>query len=118
MNDKDKKVDNLINLVENYTRTQRHLEQYSDIGNPDNVDNARNKQNIREEQIDILKDQITDKENNNPDNSGEMSNLLENYVSSQGYMENNLDHMSQEMLDNLEKKQKNREIQINDLTQN
>jgi len=31
---KNKKVDNLINIVENHTRTERHLEQYSDIGDP------------------------------------------------------------------------------------
>ena len=35
--DQDKKqrqLDNLTNLVENHTRTKRHLEQYSEIGNP------------------------------------------------------------------------------------
>ena len=44
----DRKVDNLINIVENHTRTERHLEQYSDIGDPEYKEQARNKQDLRE----------------------------------------------------------------------
>lgn len=55
---KDRQLDNLINLVENHTRTKRHLEQYSDIGNPQNKENARKVQDIRENQIEDLKDKI------------------------------------------------------------
>ena len=44
MNEKnERKVDNLINLVENHTRTERHLEQYSHIGNPKYKEMAREK---------------------------------------------------------------------------
>ena len=46
-NDKEKKerqLDNLTNLVENHTRTKRNLEQYSEIGNKENKDIARKKQ--------------------------------------------------------------------------
>ena len=50
---KDRQLDNLINLVENHTRTKRHLEQYSHIGNPENKENARKIQEIREEQINM-----------------------------------------------------------------
>lgn len=52
MEKKDRQLDNLINIVENHTRTERHLEQYSHIGNPENKENARKIQDIREEQID------------------------------------------------------------------
>ena len=31
---KGRQLDNLTNLVENHTRTKRHLEQYSEIGYP------------------------------------------------------------------------------------
>ena len=48
---KDRQLENLENLVENHTRTQRHLEQYSEIGDPENKENARKIQKIREEQI-------------------------------------------------------------------
>ena len=43
---KDRQLDNLINLVENLTRTERHLEQYSHIGSKENKDNARKIQEI------------------------------------------------------------------------
>lgn len=55
---KDRKLDNLINIVEKHTRTERHLEQYSDIGNPLNKQNAREKQELREKQIDEIKKAI------------------------------------------------------------
>ena len=38
---KERKVENLIDLVENHTRTERHLEQYSHIGNPKYKEMAR-----------------------------------------------------------------------------
>ena len=43
---KQKKInqlENLENLVENHTKTERHLEQYSHIGNRDNIENSRYK---------------------------------------------------------------------------
>ena len=48
---KQKKInqlENLENLVENHTRTERHLEQYSHIGNRDNIENSRYKQEDRQ----------------------------------------------------------------------
>ena len=55
---KERQLENLENLVENHTRTERHLEQYSDIGDKDNKENAREKQDIREKQILELENQI------------------------------------------------------------
>jgi len=31
----ERKLDNIINIVEKHTRTERHLEQYSDISTPE-----------------------------------------------------------------------------------
>ena len=45
---KGRQLDNLTNLVENHTRTKRHLEQYSEIGDPQFKDMAREKQEKRE----------------------------------------------------------------------
>ena len=42
--------DNLTNLVENHTITKRHLEQYSEIGDPQFKEMAREKQEKREEE--------------------------------------------------------------------
>ena len=57
---KERKVDNLIHLVENHTRTERHLEQYSNIGDPKFKNMARAKQYIREEQIELEADSRVD----------------------------------------------------------
>lgn len=110
---KDRQIDNLINLVENHTRTKRHLEQYSHIGNPENKENARKIQEIREEQIDELKDKI--KGNYKQTREEQLENVIEKYINTAGYIRNNEDNMSEEQLNNMEKKQDNREIQIENL---
>ena len=108
---KDRQLENLENLVENYTRTQRHLEQYSEIGNPKNRDNARKVQKVREEEIKILEnqikgqgDKITPKEH--------LENVKERYNNTEGYIKNNKDGINEEMLRNLQEKQQHREEQI------
>lgn len=111
---KDRQLDNLINVVENHTRTKRHREQYSHIGNTENKENARKIQQIREEQIDELKDKIKGV-NDRQTKEEQLENVIEKYVSAQGYIRNNENNMSEEQLNNMEKKQDNREIQIENL---
>lgn len=111
---KDRQLDNLINLVENHTRTKRHLEQYSHIGNPENKENARKVQQIREEQIDELRDKIKGV-NDKQTREEQLENVIEKYINTAGYIHNNEDNMSEEQLNNMEKKQDNREIQIENL---
>lgn len=111
---KDKQLDNLINLVEKHTRTERHLEQYSHIGNPENKENARRIQDVREEQIDELKDKIKGV-NNTQTRQEQLENVIDKYINAQGYIINNEENMSDEQLNNMEKKQDNREIQIQNL---
>ena len=55
---KERQLDNLTNLVENHTRTKRHLEQYSEIGDPQFKEMAREK---REENMYKLKQEILEK---------------------------------------------------------
>lgn len=111
---KDRQLDNLINIVENHTRTKRHLEQYSHIGNPENRENARKIQEIREEQIEDLKDKIKGVDDKQT-REEQLENVIERYVNTAGYIYNNKDNMSDEQLNNMEKKQDNREIQIDNL---
>lgn len=111
---KDRQLDNLINLVENHTRTKRHLEQYSHIGNKENKAHARKIQEIREEQIEDLKDKL----NGTGDiqtREEQIENLERRYELTQGYIENNKEDMSQKMLQNLEEKQEKRRIQLENL---
>ena len=111
---KDRQLDNLINLVENHTRTKRHLEQYSHIGNEQNKEHAREIQGIREEQIGDLREKL----NGNGDiqtREEQVENLEQRYVSTQGYINNNRDNMNEQMLRNLEEKQEKRRIQLDNL---
>lgn len=109
---KDRQIENLENLVENYTRTQRHLEQYSEIGDHENKENARKIQKIREEQIKELEDKLKDEDKYiSPEDH--LENLKENYTNTQGYIEKNKDLIDDQMLNNLLEKQKRREQQIN-----
>lgn len=111
---KGRQVDNLINLVENHTRTKRHLEQYSHIGNPENRENAREKQEVRNEQIRHLKQQLT-MENDIRTKEEQLKDLKEKYESVQSYIDNNSETMNKEQLRNVEEKQENRKMQIENL---
>lgn len=111
---KERQLENLENLVENHTRTERHLEQYSHIGDKDNKDNAREKQDIREKQILELENKILGLDSNEIPEV-QLENLKERYESVQGYIENNRDKISAEDLKQLEEKQANRREQIANL---
>lgn len=111
---KDRQLDNLINLVENHTRTERHLEQYSHMGSQDNKEHAREIQEIREEQIEDLRDKL----NGNADiqtREEQIENLERRYELTKGYIKNNKEEMTNETLKNIEEKQQKRRIQLDNL---
>ena len=110
----ERQLENLENLVENHTRTQRHLEQYSHIGNKDIKENAREKQEIREKQILELENKILGLDSNDIPEV-QLENLKQRYESIEGYINNNRDKISQDILNELEEKQNNRREQIADL---
>ena len=100
-NKRDRQLNNLINLVENHTRTERHLEQYSNIGDEDNKDHARHIQDIREEQIDNLKEKL----NGNADiqsREKQIDNLEKRYNLTEEYINNNKEDMNNNTLQNIE----------------
>ena len=109
---KDRQLENLENLVERHTRTQRHLEQYSEIGKPENKKNARKIQQIREAEIQNLESKIKE-EDKFISPQEHLENVKEKYENTQGYIENNKDSMDEQMLKNLQEKQQHREEQIN-----
>lgn len=106
INKKKRQLDNLENLVENHTRTERHLEQYSEIGSKANKENAREKQGIREEEIEKLKAKIIDEDNETI--TDQINNISENFNSTHRYMEENYEKIPEDMWNNLNKKQENR----------
>ncbi len=108
----DQQLENLEHLVERHTRTERHLEQYSEIGDPENKENAKQIQKRREENIEKLEEKIKGEDKYiSPEEH--LDNLKENYYNTEGYIENNRDSMDETMLKNLQEKQQHREEQIN-----
>lgn len=118
-NDKNKKkerqLDNLTNLVENHTRTERHLEQYSEIGRKENKDNARKLQGVRENEIQNLKTNII--KDGFETTEEQINNIAENYKNTQRYMEDNYERIPEDRWENMEKKQENRKIQAENLVE-
>lgn len=110
---KKRQLGNLENLVENHTRTERHLEQYSEIGSKENKDNAREKQNVREHEIEKLENKIVG--SGNESISEQINNINENFNSTHRYMEENYDRIPQDVWDNMNKKQDNRIEQAENL---
>lgn len=110
------RVEQLVNVVDNYTRTQRHLEQYSNIGDQENVEHARRIQKERREEMNNLTNKLangTGKIDNAV--SEELKNLQKNYTYAEGYLEHNADHMAKEDIENLKENQENRKEKINEL---
>ena len=116
-NKKERKVDNLINLVENHTRTEGHLEQYAHIGDPKYKKMAIEKQNVRENQIESLKDQLVD-EHKKISNEEQLENVKNSYERTKNYLGNNFKNMSQEQITNMGNKEANQMRQIQRLEQN
>lgn len=111
---KDRQIENLINVVENHTRTKRHLEQYSNIGNIDNKQNAKKIQEVREQQIHNLKNQIKGI-NENQSKEDQLENTIEKYINTSGYITKNAQDLNDEQLKNMQRKQENRKVQIKNL---
>lgn len=111
---KERQLDNLTNLVENHTRTKRHLEQYSEIGDPEFKNMAREKQEKREENMSKLKQEILD-ENENQTVDEQIDNLHDNYGAAQRYIDANQNTMALEDLQNLQAKQQHRKEQMENL---
>lgn len=114
INKKKRQLDNLENLVENHTRTERHLEQYSEIGSKENKDNAREKQSVRENEINNLEGKILG-EDNAQTVEEQINNISENFNRTHRYMEENYERIPKENWDNLNKKQDNRIDQVGNL---
>ncbi|WP_027623110.1 hypothetical protein [Clostridium lundense] len=111
--EKENRIDELINLVEKNTRTERHLEQHSDISSPSRLESAKELLNTRQENIETLKDKIIYDDGGPTD---ERENLVKNMAFTEGYIEHNSDHMSNEQLQNMKEKQQNRKDKLNELS--
>jgi hypothetical protein len=105
----ERRIDHLVNLVERETRTERHLEQCSDISDPKNLAHAKEIQQDREKEISNLKNIIVHGEHSNND---QVKNLEKRIQYTDGYIEHNKDHMDKNTLQSTLEKQEHRKDQL------
>ncbi len=111
--ERERRVDHLVNLVEKQTRTERHLEEHSDIArSPANIDHAKWVNEERQDEIDNLKNILAHGENVNNDYK---ENTEKRLLYSEGYMNHNADHMDPETFKNAKAKQEHRKEQLDQL---
>lgn len=108
-NEDQRRIEQLENLVEAHTRTERHLEQHLDIASDEQIQRAKELQKVREEEIKNLENIIAYGENVNND---EFKNLERNYNYTEGYMNHNLDHMDNKTIEKTKEKQEHRREQM------
>ena len=101
----EKRIDQLMNLVDKHTRTERHLEQHSDIATPEAIAHSKEVQNEREQEIHNLKNVIAYGKHINVD---EVTNLQRNYEFTNSYIDANENRMDSETLQRTKEKQENR----------
>lgn len=106
------RIEALENIVQNHTRTERHLEKHSDITSSKKLSESIVKQNERESNIELLEAKILNDGQRDPN---QLVGLEKNYAFAKGYIENNKDHMNQDSLNNMNKKQQNRRDEMNEL---
>ncbi|WAM34754.1 hypothetical protein [Caldicellulosiruptor morganii] len=101
----------LKNILENYTRTQRHLEEYSELLPYEKIQQIIQKQRRREEQINNIQKAIL-KEH---DKETEVRNLVKNYLYTEGYLQHYKEKLQKNVLNNILKCQYYRKIQLENL---
>lgn len=109
----ERRVEHLVNLVEKKTRTERHLEEHSDISkSPENIEHAKRVNEERQDQIENLKNILAHGENAS-NNYKENTEKRLRYA--EGYLNHNADHMDKETLKNTKIKQEHRKEQLDQL---
>lgn len=106
----ERRIEQIENLVEKQTRTQRHLEEHSDISHsPKNIQHAKDVQRERQCEIDHLKDKVAygDSIGNN-----QKDNTEKRLVFTEGYLNHNAEHMNQQDFQNAKAKQERRKDQL------
>jgi hypothetical protein len=109
----ERRIDHLSNLVEKQTRTERHLEQHTDISSsPENIEHAKQLQQDRQSEIENLKNKIAygDNVSNNY-----KENTEKRFLYTEGYLNHNADHMDKDAFNNAKEKQEHRKEQLDSL---
>jgi hypothetical protein len=105
----ERRIDELLNISNRYVRTERHLEQNSDISEPDNLEHSKQIQKERQQQMDNLKNIIAYGQHNQHD---QKENLRKRLEYTEGYLNNNAERMDGETLEKTLEKQEHRKEQL------
>lgn len=109
----ERRIDHIVNLVEKQTRTERHLEEHSDISSSEaNLEHARHLQMERQNEIDNLKNIVANGENVNNDYK---VNTEKRFRYTEGYLNNNSDRMDNKSFQNAKVKQEHRKEQMDSM---
>jgi hypothetical protein len=105
----ERRIEELMNISNRYVRTERHLEQHSDISNPDNLEHSEQIQQERLQQMDNLKNIIAYGKHEQEDDE---ENLRKRMEYTDGYLNHNAQHMDKETLEKTLEKQEHRKEQM------
>lgn len=108
----DRRIEELLNINNRYVRTQRHLEENSDIASPDQLKHSLEIQDEREATMENLKNIIAQGKHEQVD---EVDNLKRNLEFTDHYIRRHMDHMDEETLQNSKTKQEHRKDQLNSI---
>ncbi|HEY8421432.1 MAG TPA: hypothetical protein VIL05_06810 [Thermoclostridium sp.] len=109
----ERRIEELLNINNRYVRTERHLEQHSDIADPENVKHSEKIQEERLQQMENLKNIVAYGEHEQED---QVENLKRNIEYTDGYLDHNADKMDKETLEKTLEKQEHRKEQLDFLT--
>ncbi|MCX7710841.1 MAG: hypothetical protein N2484_13460 [Clostridia bacterium] len=104
-----RRIEALLELNNRYVRTQRHLEQHSDITRLENLKHSLKIQEEREARMENLKNIITQGKHNEVD---EKANLKRNLEFTEHYLQHHSAHMDQFSLEKTTEKQEHRREQL------
>lgn len=110
----ERRIDHLVNLVERSTRTERHLEEHSDIPKSlENMQHVKEIQKERKEQIGNLKNIIAHGDKQSAEEH--MQNTEKRFLYAEGYLNNNADHMDEDTFKKAKEKQEHRKEQLDSI---
>lgn len=105
----DRRIEELLRISNRYVRTQRHLEENSDIASLDQLKHSFRIQDEREARMENLKNIIAYGKHEQVD---EVENLKRNMEFTDHYIQHHSDHMDESTLQNSKAKQEHRKEQL------
>jgi hypothetical protein len=106
----DRRIEALLKINNRFVRTQRHLEENSDIASLDQIKHSFEIQDEREARMENLKNIIAYGKHEQVD---EVGNLKRNLEFTDHYIQHHRDHMDDNTLQNSKTKQEHRKEQLN-----